>query len=73
MKDAAKRKLPRKRHSLNDLISMGQFSLVMTGYDNTEAANIIRAVFTGMALEYGGQGFYLPKDKKMQAKLDAAL
>lgn len=61
----------RTRYSLQDMISAAKFSLIHTGYSDREANSIIRTLFTGMALECGGQGFYLPKDKKMQEKLSA--
>lgn len=64
-------KSTRSYTSLPDLLPVGKSALIAAGYPEAEAANILQALFNGLATEYGGKRVYLPKADKMQAKIKA--
>jgi hypothetical protein len=59
--------------SFPDLLPVGKSALVAAGYGEQEAANILQALFTGLAAEHGGKRVYLPKADKMQARIQACM
>ena len=59
--------------SLPDLLPVGKSALVAAGNGEPEAANILQALFNGLAAEHGGKRVYLPKADKMQARIQACM
>ena len=58
--------------SLPDLLPIGKSALIMAGYPQQEAENILLSLFTGLAAEHGGKRLYLPKPENLKRSFERA-